>query len=77
MEDKKMTEMYGVDTVIKGYELKPCPFCGGKAEFLDEDFASPMEIRCTMCDAKIIAYLDECKEDIINYWNTRNGEARK
>lgn len=52
-------------------ELKPCPFCGGKAEFLDEDFESPMEIRCTMCDVTITAYLDECKEDIINYWNTR------
>ena len=56
-------------------ELKPCPFCGGKAEFIDEDFETPMEIRCTMCDATITAYLDEHKEDIIRHWNTREGEG--
>ena len=65
-------------------ELKPCPFCGGKAEFIDEsdDWYSkysvdyewvnlPMMVRCVECGAKIEADENDAKEDIIDQWNTR------
>lgn len=65
-------------------KLRVCPFCGGKAEFVDEadDWYStysiddewvniPMMIRCVECDATISAGENDAKEDIIDQWNTR------
>lgn len=53
------------------YKLRVCPFCGGRAEFIDGWFEEPMAIRCTRCEASIIANLDEDKGTIIEQWNTR------
>lgn len=65
-------------------KLKNCPFCGGKAEFIDEadDWYSTysvddewvnlsMMVRCVECGAKIEANENDAKEDIIDQWNTR------
>lgn len=52
-------------------KLRACPFCGGKAEFIDEDFEGPMIIRCIECAATIPVAWGESKETIIEQWNTR------
>lgn len=65
-------------------KLRVCPFCGGKAEFVDEadDWYSkysendewvslPMRVQCYNCGANIQAGEDDTKEDVINQWNTR------
>lgn len=69
-------------------ELKPCPFCGGKAEFIDEsddwyskyavddEWASLLiMVRCVKCGANIQADDNDAKEDVIDQWNTREGEG--
>ena len=37
----------------KRIELKPCPFCGGEANFVHEsrDYDDVFYIECTECDA--------------------------
>ena len=63
--------------------LRVCPFCGGKAEFIDEadDWYSkyalddewvniPMRVQCRRCGANIQS-CDDAKEDVIEQWNTR------
>lgn len=65
-------------------KLRVCPFCGGKAEFIDtaDDWYSkyydnnewvgfPMSVQCTQCGANIQAGDDDAQEDIINQWNIR------
>lgn len=65
-------------------KLRVCPFCGGKAEFIDEadDWYSkysldsewvslPMRVQCFTCGANIQAGDDDAKEDVIHQWNTR------
>ena len=65
-------------------KLRVCPFCGSKAELIDEsdDWYSmyatndewvslPMRVQCFNCGASIEAGDNDAKEDIINQWNTR------
>lgn len=65
-------------------KLRVCPFCGGKAEFIDEadDWYSmyatddewvsfPMRVQCTQCGANIQAGDNDAKEDVIHQWNIR------
>jgi len=57
-------------------ELKPCPFCGGKAErftLTEED--EPMNaggdvITCTKCQASSHVEFGR-KENLVSHWNTR------
>lgn len=54
-------------------ELKPCPFCGGKAQ--QESYIVEACVFCTSCDARVRAY-HEAKEDTgtaksAEVWNTR------
>lgn len=58
-------------------ELKPCPFCGGKADyFADRIFcmnnAFLQGIKCKKCGG---AYFDadkrKCPNDMVNGWNKR------
>lgn len=56
-------------------ELKPCPFCGGKAN-LEHDImqynGTPFEVYCENCGAKRNDYNEE---DAIEGWNSRtNGK---
>jgi Lar family restriction alleviation protein len=51
-------------------KLKPCPFCGGDADLLEQD---PRQlatlVACSDCGASIPASTSE--DDAIRRWNTR------
>ena len=48
-------------------DIKPCPFCGGKAEIR---FGGPYSIvRCSGCGVKTDPFISD--EDAIDAWNTR------
>ena len=51
-------------------EIKPCPFCGSKAEVYEE--CGMVKIRCSsyMCQASVNCWHDEV-EDAIEAWNKR------
>ena len=54
--------------------IKPCPFCGGKAEieYEENDFAVKddwVKVQCTECGGNSGWYLSE--EQAINAWNKR------
>lgn len=55
-------------------KLKPCPFCGSNAVFIDEYFEEPMSIKCTECYADMVDGLDKGKEALVELWNTRVSE---
>lgn len=49
-------------------ELKPCPFCGGKANV--EQFTTKLfAVVCEKCEAETDSYFH--KQEAINAWNTR------
>jgi hypothetical protein len=53
-------------------KLKPCPFCGGKAEF--EVTVTENAVRCTLCRAKIVRSNRKSKASetsSIQFWNAR------
>lgn len=65
-------------------KLRACPFCGGKAQIIDESddlysmyatddelVSLPMRVQCPNCGANIQADDNDAKEDIINQWNRR------
>lgn len=54
-------------------KLKPCPFCGNKAEVYEE--CELIKIRCSnyMCQASVNSWHDEV-EDAIDAWNKRNAD---
>lgn len=53
-------------------ELKPCPFCGGKARIMMEEEDLPDEsfhnIYCTSCG---VQFWTKSKTDAIEAWNRR------
>ena len=51
-------------------ELKPCPFCGGKARRYEGKFEN-YGIICTKCSAKIYGYAS--KGATARAWNRRVG----
>ena len=55
-------------------ELKPCPFCGGKAEMLDYKYenkdVNEFIVSCSECGASVGEWRKTEEEAIIN-WNTR------
>ncbi|MDF3000547.1 MAG: Restriction alleviation protein Lar [Bacillota bacterium] len=63
-------------------DLKPCPFCGGKAEY--EQFANPKtsySVKCTVCrcgtygwDCPSTGTHDGNKAMQAERWNRRKGE---
>ena len=50
-------------------ELKPCPFCGGKAEFFEDEFFCRYSVVCTECGARTYTYGVE--QDAMDAWNWR------
>jgi len=50
-------------------ELKPCPFCSGKAE-ITKDLYYGLHIVCKNCSIGTIAYPYE-NDDLFDDWNTR------
>ena len=57
-------------------ELKPCPFCGGKAKVYKEDKADEFTFvaACTECFCEVNGV--HTKQEAINAWNIRVGEQR-
>ncbi len=72
-------------------ELKPCPFCGGKAEYkrtaikTNGAWCDAVNVRCTVCDARTGRVLYDAKkhpngeeyEAVKDAWNRRVGEGEK
>lgn len=52
-------------------ELKPCPFCGGKAG-LWLDIGKEYSVRCKRCDARMLA---SSAESAIRKWGNRRKEG--
>ncbi len=63
-------------------DVKPCPFCGGKAELRDctEEhdgvlvFGAPFAVVCVNCGARRDDYSEN---DAVDGWNARVNEATK
>lgn len=53
---------------MSGDELKPCPFCGGKAEFRSGSSTTPY-IRCRECGGRTKSSRD--RANLIDAWNRR------
>ena len=61
------------------YELKPCPFCGSKAEWVQikdtigNDIITFWKIQCSKCKCSTYPhnYIGGKKEELIKQWNTR------
>lgn len=55
-------------------KLKPCPFCGGKAELSDDYLFFSVHCSNPDCEFEIETKRVEVKSDAINAWNTRHNE---
>lgn len=53
------------------YKIKPCPFCGGEAEF--ESCITEVLVKCPKCRAKIIIKYEtrQSIHSVISAWNRR------
>lgn len=49
-------------------KLKPCPFCGGEAEIIEEGIG--FNIKCADCYAEMTPFVTD-KREAIKMWNTR------
>lgn len=62
-------------------QLKPCPFCGGKARIKHlyiSDEPSHSRIECSKCHIKTDFYLYEYGErNVIRVWNRRDCDGGK
>ena len=63
-------ERYGFRT--KEHNLRPCPYCGGKAEIIIEDeYQNDFSVQCKGCYARI--GWSARKDKAIAAWNRREG----
>ncbi len=59
-------------------KLKPCPFCGGKAEMLIDEYSVSRKeylVACTECDGMVERWR-ETKEEAVEQWNRRTSNER-
>ncbi len=65
---------------MEKHNLKPCPFCGGRAEFNTRSwgFTKTVCVECVKCNASAAAYeisTDYCaKDSAADAWNKRTTE---
>ena len=62
---------------IKAYEeqLKPCPFCGGKATLCELRYG--FNVKCLNhldCSVLVVSNITDEPEETIEIWNKRGGE---
>lgn len=53
--------------------LKPCPFCNGKAEMSGMFPSGQYYVQCSECRASI---WDDREDKVIGHWNRRDGEIK-
>lgn len=58
-------------------EIKPCPWCGGRATIFTNEYEGTFIIKCNhnRCPVNpelLVEYID--KQEAIEAWNTREGE---
>ena len=63
-------------------ELKPCPFCGGKASLRHKHAGSGESyVQCEKCGLESIRFIKsfECSSDdrAVEFWNRRADDGRK
>ena len=54
--------------------LKPCPFCGGEAEFIQEDIAGLYAVNCKECKCRTPFHFDfgeGSEKKALKVWNRR------
>ena len=54
-------------------KLKPCPFCGGKAEMLISEYEGSRKeylVACAECDGMVERWI-ETEEEAVEKWNRR------
>lgn len=56
----------------KNIELKPCPFCGGKAKINKIEQGRLYEVECQYCYANVY---DDTIEGAVEYWNRRTDNG--
>lgn len=58
-------------------DLKPCPFCGGKARVRVSDSISVMRIECTECHVATTTFIADSigESEAVEAWNTRHVET--
>ena len=57
----------------EGYDLKPCPFCGGKAGF-DHDDNGWNWVECSQCHTSsraAVHSMEDCRLILAEAWNRR------
>ena len=54
--------------------LKPCPFCGGRAEIRDTYCYAAFAIHCTKCSAGVGNVGTGTLEKAVKLWNRRDKE---
>lgn len=56
-------------------KLKPCPFCGGEAEMIENDLAarSVYIVMCKVCDSMTATRFTQ--EEAAGAWNRRTNET--
>jgi len=57
-------------------QLKPCPFCGGEADF-DHDDDDWQWIECGKCHVatmSMVSAMDDCKPILVEHWNRRASQ---
>lgn len=52
-------------------ELKPCPFCGGKAKLIEIQEVGCFRVLCEDCPTSVGKYWYYKKQDAIKAWNRR------
>ena len=55
-------------------ELKPCPFCGGEAEYVDNGYFVDVSCKDMDCRGFAASLNNKDKKVAIEAWNRRAGE---
>ena len=60
-------------------ELKPCPFCGGKAEIVNVNMGKFFDVSCKhlWCRGYAESVMYNTEVEAIEAWNHRAGEEKK
>ena len=56
-------------------ELKPCPFCGGEAEFIDNGYFCDVSCKDTDCRGYADSLTNKTKKEAIKAWNRRINDG--